>query len=62
MGWIELQGLLDRNELSRGAGALNGIAYDAERDRLLVTGKRWPKLFEIKLVSGNPRPPEQDDL
>ncbi len=62
VGWIDLQGLLDRNELSRGAGVLNGIAYDAEGNRLLVTGKRWPKLFEIKLVSGDPRPPEQDDL
>jgi glutaminyl-peptide cyclotransferase len=29
---------------------LNGIAYDAEHDRLFVTGKKWPKLFEIKLV------------
>ena len=29
---------------------LNGIAYDAKGDRLFVTGKRWPKLFEIKLI------------
>jgi len=29
---------------------LNGIAYDAGRDRLFVTGKWWPKLFEIKLI------------
>ena len=29
---------------------LNGIAYDAKTDRLFVTGKRWPKLFEIRLV------------
>jgi glutaminyl-peptide cyclotransferase len=29
---------------------LNGIAYDAQGDRLFVTGKDWPKLFEIKLV------------
>ena len=29
------------------AGVLNGIAYDAENDRLFVTGKNWPKLFEI---------------
>jgi glutaminyl-peptide cyclotransferase len=28
----------------------NGIAYDAEHDRLFVTGKNWPKLFEIRLV------------
>ena len=30
---------------------LNGIAYDAKSDRLFVTGKLWPRLFEIKLVS-----------
>jgi glutaminyl-peptide cyclotransferase len=29
---------------------MNGIAYDAKGDRLFVTGKKWPKLFEIKLV------------
>lgn len=29
---------------------LNGIAYDAEHDRLFVTGKRWPKIYEIKLA------------
>jgi glutaminyl-peptide cyclotransferase len=28
---------------------LNGIAYDAKGDRLFVTGKNWPKLFEIRL-------------
>jgi glutaminyl-peptide cyclotransferase len=28
---------------------LNGIAYDAAGDRLFVTGKRWPKLFEVRL-------------
>ncbi len=30
---------------------LNGIAYDAAADRLFVTGKLWPRLFEIKLVA-----------
>jgi len=29
---------------------LNGIAYDAKHDRLFVTGKKWPRLFEIRLV------------
>ena len=29
---------------------LNGIAYDAQRDRLFVTGKYWPRLYEIDLV------------
>jgi glutaminyl-peptide cyclotransferase len=37
---------------------LNGIAYDAKGDRLFVTGKLWPKLFEIKLVPpAHPSPP-----
>ena len=30
--------------------AVNGIAYDAKRDRLFVTGKQWPTVFEIKVV------------
>jgi glutamine cyclotransferase len=29
---------------------MNGIAYDRENDRLFVTGKWWPKLFEVKLI------------
>jgi glutaminyl-peptide cyclotransferase len=51
VGWIELKGLLDVNKLpDPGNDVLNGIAYDAKHDRLFVTGKCWPKLFEIKLV------------
>jgi len=34
----------------RGVDVLNGIAYDASGDRIFVTGKYWPKIFEIKLV------------
>lgn len=37
----------------RSGGVLNGIAYDAENDRLFVTGKLWPKLVEIELVPAN---------
>jgi glutaminyl-peptide cyclotransferase len=48
-GWIDLSGLLPPSELSRDS-VLNGIAYDADRDRLFVTGKLWPKVFEIRLV------------
>jgi glutamine cyclotransferase len=48
-GWIDLGGLLTPAE-SRGVDVLNGIAYDAAHDRLLVTGKLWPKIFEIKIV------------
>jgi glutamine cyclotransferase len=37
-------------DLSEPVGVLNGIAYDAATDRLFVTGKLWPKLFEIELI------------
>jgi len=50
-GWIDLSGLLDVSRLpDPGNDVLNGIAYDEQHDRLFVTGKRWPKLFEISLV------------
>jgi glutamine cyclotransferase len=49
-GWIDLSGLLTALERSDGADVLNGIAYDSLGDRLFVTGKLWPKLFEIQLV------------
>lgn len=48
-GWIDLAGLLSPREAA-GVDVLNGIAYDAARDRLFVTGKLWPKLFEIRIV------------
>jgi glutaminyl-peptide cyclotransferase len=47
--WVDLRGLLSPRERAA-ADVLNGIAYDAARDRLFVTGKLWPKLFEIKLT------------
>ncbi|UFS72270.1 glutaminyl-peptide cyclotransferase [Geomonas sp. RF6] len=47
-GWIDLKGLLLPEERER-TDVLNGIAYDATNDRLVVTGKRWPKFFEIRL-------------
>ena len=50
LGWIDLTGLLSAEDLSQPVNVLNGIAYDAEHDRLFVTGKLLPKLFEIKLV------------
>lgn len=50
VGWIDLDGLLDTSQLPEpGNDVLNGIAYDAAKRRLFVTGKRWPKLFEITL-------------
>jgi glutamine cyclotransferase len=48
-GWIDLAGLLPLSERA-GADVLNGIAYDAAGDRLFVTGKQWPRVFEIRLV------------
>jgi glutaminyl-peptide cyclotransferase len=47
-GWINLAGLLARGAVS-GDAVLNGIAYDAARKRLFVTGKLWPSLFEIRV-------------
>lgn len=50
VGVINLAGLLDPSARVAGPdGVLNGIAYDAKGDRLFVTGKDWPKLFEIRL-------------
>ena len=54
VGWIDLTGLLSPDE-RQGVDVLNGIAYDSEHDRLFVTGKLWPKLFEIKLVKKGTR-------
>ena len=50
VGKINLRGLLQKYAPDSKANVLNGIAYDAEGDRLFVTGKLWPKLFEIKLT------------
>ena len=50
LGWIDLTGLLSSDEHTNPDAVLNGIAYDAAHDRLFVTGKLWPKLFEIKVV------------
>lgn len=49
-GWIELEGLLGEGDRSQPVDVLNGIAYDSKGDRLFVTGKLWPKLFEIELI------------
>lgn len=48
-GYIDLRGLLTPAERAS-TDVLNGIAYDQKTDRLFVTGKWWPKVFEIKLV------------
>jgi glutamine cyclotransferase len=48
--YIDLTGLLGPEDRTQPVDVLNGIAYDADHDRLFVTGKWWPKLFEIELV------------
>ncbi|HLK51455.1 MAG TPA: glutaminyl-peptide cyclotransferase [Bryobacteraceae bacterium] len=55
VGWIDLTGILSRADRVQQVDVLNGIAYDAVGDRLFVTGKLWPKLFEIRLVKKTPQ-------
>lgn len=50
VGWIDLTGLLPPADMTQPVDVLNGIAYDAAHGRLFVTGKLWPKLFEIDLL------------
>ena len=49
LGWIDLSGIIDKRSLESSDAVLNGIAYDSKADRLFVTGKLWPKLFEIRV-------------
>jgi glutaminyl-peptide cyclotransferase len=49
-GWIDLSGILDGVPLTGPVDVLNGVAYDAENGRIFVTGKLYPRLFEIKLI------------
>jgi glutamine cyclotransferase len=56
VGRIDLTGIIDKSELVDPDAVLNGIAYDAKGDRLFVTGKLWPKLFEIRVVHRGERP------
>ena len=50
IGWIDLSGLLGPADRQQPVDVLSGIAYDAAHDRLYVTGKLWPKLFEITVI------------
>jgi len=50
LGWIDLTGIIQPKPTPETDAVLNGIAYDAEGDRLFVTGKLWSKLFEIKTI------------
>jgi glutaminyl-peptide cyclotransferase len=59
IAWIDLTGLLPAGQMINQESVLNGIAYDARHDRVFVTGKQWPKVFEIKIV---PHPSPQSRL
>jgi glutaminyl-peptide cyclotransferase len=48
--WVDLTGLRKTAGCTEDCDVLNGIAYDAARKRIFVTGKRWPKLFQIEVV------------
>ena len=50
LGWIDLRGLMSTGYRLNSEAVLNGIAYDSEKNRLFVTGKLWPRLFEIEVV------------
>jgi len=50
LSWIDLSGILPSVEVTGEGAVLNGIAYDAAHNRLFVTGKDWPRLFEIQVV------------
>lgn len=54
-GWIDLSAITAQMRNAPGADVLNGIAYDAATDRLFVTGKNWPRLYEIDLVAAPAR-------
>ncbi len=51
--WIELDGLLSKEDKKKGVDVLNGIAFNPQNETLLVTGKLWPKIFEIKIIKKN---------
>lgn len=54
---IDMSNLLTESEAAEidvnGGSVLNGIAYDSEKDRIFVTGKLWPKLYEVKFIPKN---------
>lgn len=54
-GWLDLDGLLPPGSVTSEEAVLNGIAYDAQGDRVFVTGKLWPRIFQIRVpgIAGN---------
>lgn len=52
--WINLRGILPLVEMRDGNAVLNGIAWNPATKQLLVTGKDWPKIFQIQVIPGKP--------
>lgn len=50
LDWIDLAGLRPASTMDNDNAVLNGIAYDSKTGRLFVTGKLWPKMYEIRLI------------
>jgi len=50
VGIVHLEGIFDKSSIPDTDAVLNGIAYDAEKKRIFVTGKLWPHVFEIEVV------------
>lgn len=51
LGWIDASGLLTpEDSTAQPVDVLNGIAYDAVHNRIFLTGKLWPKIFEVRVV------------
>ncbi len=51
--WVDLRNLLRREDRTGGVDVHNGIAWDPQNQRLFVTGKRWPWLFEIRVPAAS---------
>ena len=54
ISWVDLCGILNNVQYNKKVDVLNGIAYDAENNRIFVTGKLWPAVFEIKVKEAIP--------
>lgn len=54
ISWVDLYGILNNVQYNKKVDVLNGIAYDTENNRLFVTGKLWPAVFEIKVKEAIP--------
>jgi glutamine cyclotransferase len=55
IAWIDVSGILPDDQKANSESVLNGIAYDSKNDRIFVTGKQWPFIFEIKVLAASGR-------